>query len=436
MEVWIVLLALAWTFGFLRGRYRPGTVIVASRPVLICMLVWLAFVWLQLVPLPIGLLELISPQSSHWHIAAAFPDAISSAPLTLDRYSTLEAALKSTVYIIFFALGLILLDNRERLRIATYVLIASGTVQALYGAALSFQHQGEQASGTFVNRNHFAAYLVMCLSVGVGVLIASLSGAKHHSWGQFFRGIMQWIITPKMGLRLLLVTMVIALVLTRSRMGNFSFFVGLFSIGMIALAVSKTALRSMIVVIASLVLIDLFIVGAYFGTQRVVESIGQTTLQSEDRDEVAGYAIRMWKDYPVFGAGLGSFAAVFPRYSGEGTVQSYTHAHNDYLEFAAETGVAGIVLLGLMVSMSFLAALRTQLTRTDPILRGASFASMMGTIALAIHSSVDFNLQIPANALMFILLLAFGWASRYAAGRETDSGPDADGPRHRRQPGA
>src|SRR5204863_10182740 len=126
------------------------------------------------------------------------------------------------------------------------------------------------------------------------------------------------------------------------------------------------------------------------------ESIGQTTPQSEDRDEVARYALRMWKDFPLVGSGLGSFPAVFPRYSAEGTVLSYTHAHNDYLEFAAEAGVLGLAMLGLMVLMSFLVALRAQYLRRDPVMRGISFASLMGIIALMIHSSVDFNLQIPA----------------------------------------
>ena len=380
---------------------------------LLCAAAWLCYVWLQLVPLPVELLKLLSPEAARWHLAAAMPGSPGFATLTLDRYGTLESACKSTAYVAFFVLGLLLLRDRDRVRLATYAVIMSGIGQALYGTLVSYQAGGVAASGTFINRNHYAAYLVMCLSVGIGVLIASLSGAKNHSWGQFFRGVIQWVITPKMGLRLLLLTMVIALVLTRSRMGNSAFFISLLATGVIGLILSKRATRSMVVLIVSLIAIDVFIIGAYVGTQRVVESIGQTTMQGEDRDEVAGYAIAMWKDYPVFGSGLGSFPSVFPRYSGEGTFFSYTHAHNDYLEFAAETGLVGIALLGLMVSMSFGVAMRAQHLRNDPVMRGLSFAAMMGILALMIHSSVDFNLQIPANALTFMLLLAFAWVSRY-----------------------
>ena len=151
----------------------------------------------------------------------------------------------------------------------------------------------------------------------------------------------------------------------------------------------------------------------------MVERITQTTAETEDRDEVAGYTLNMWKDYPVFGSGLGSFAVVFPRYSGDGTAVSYADAHNDYLQFGAETGVVGLSLLGLMVLMSFAAALRAQYLRRDPLMRGLSFAAMMGIMALMIHSAADFNLQIPANALTFMLLLAFAWISLYHGRTET-----------------
>jgi len=416
LAMWVLVLALWWLAGRIRCEYSYHPILRDAWPMLLCALAWLAYVWLQLVPIPIGILELLSPQAARWHIAAAAPQALAAAPLTLDRYATLEAACKSTAYVAYFVLSLILLSDRDRIRIAAYVLIASGILQALYGALISLQSPGQAASGTFANRNHFAAYLAMCLSVGIGVLIASLTGAKSRSWRTFFRNLMQWMITPKMALRLGLVVMVIALVLTHSRMGNSSFFISLLAAGAIGLLLSKRATKSMVILLVSLVAIDVLIVGTYFGTQRVVERIVQTTAETEDRDEVAGYAVNMWKDYPVLGSGLGSFPVVFPRYSAQGTLVSYTHAHNDYLEFGAEVGLVGLSLLGLMVAMSFAVALRAQYLRRDPLMRGLSFAAVMGILTLMIHSAADFNLQIPANALTFMLVLAFAWISRYHAG--------------------
>lgn len=419
LALWVLVLALWWLAGCIRGRLSYPAILHDGRYMLWCAFLWLVYVWLQLLPLPVGLLKMLSAQAAHWHLAAAAPGTLGAAPLTLDAYATLEAACKSTAYVVFFALSLILLRDRDRIRFAAYALIASGVLQALYGALVSLQSPGELASGTFVNRNHYAAYLTMCLSVGIGVLIANLSGAEQPSWGRYFRDAMRWIITPKMALRLGLIVMVVALVLTRSRMGNSSFFIGMLITGGIGLLLAKRASKSMVILLISLIAVDVFIVGTYFGTRRVVERITQTSAESEDRDELAGYALNMWKDYPVFGSGLGSLAVVFPRYGGDGTALSYAHAHNDYLEFAAETGVLGLSLLGLMVSMSFAAALRAQYLRRDPLMRGLSFAAMMGIIALMIHSAVDFSLQIPANALTFMLILAFAWISLYHGRSET-----------------
>jgi ABC-type uncharacterized transport system permease subunit len=75
------------------------------------------------------------------------------------------------------------------------------------------------------------------------------------------------------------------------------------------------------------------------------------------------------------------------------------------------TGVIGLGLLGLVVLSTFVVALRTLYERRDPLCRGIAFGATMGIIAIMIHSWVDFNLQIPANALTFVVLLALGWAA-------------------------
>ncbi len=422
LELWVFALATWWLIDFARGRTRHNQALKAARPALLCAILWLAYVWLQLVPLPFGLLELLSPEAARAHAAAAWPAQASAAPLTLDQYGTRDGALKSAAYVVFFALSLALLDRSKRIAVAAYALVISGFAQAMYGGLASLTEPGAAAHGSFVNRDHFAAYLVMCLSVGLGLLISNLTGEVARSWKQFFRNTIAWILSPRMLLRLALVVMVIALVLTHSRMGNTSFFLSLLVTGAIGLLLAKRASKSIVILLVSLIVIDIVIVGAYFGVQRVFDRIEQTTMQTEDRDEIASDTLRMWKDYPVFGSGLGSFHVVFPRYSRQDLGALYTHAHNDYLQFASETGVAGIALLGALVGMSFLAALRAQIIRHDRLMRAISFGSMMAIIALGLHSAVDFNLQIPANALTFMLLLAFAWISLYHRNHEPQPG--------------
>jgi O-antigen ligase len=131
----------------------------------------------------------------------------------------------------------------------------------------------------------------------------------------------------------------------------------------------------------------------------------------EERLEPGLYATQMLKEYPLTGSGGGTFYAAFPKYR-PGVISAYfTHAHNDYVQFATETGVIGLGLLGLIVLSTFFVALRTLYERRDPLCRGVAFGTTMGIIALMIHSWVDFNLQIPANAYTFVVLLALGWAA-------------------------
>ena len=161
----------------------------------------------------------------------------------------------------------------------------------------------------------------------------------------------------------------------------------------------------------SLIAIDVLIVGAWFGLEKVVQRIEETTLVTETRDEVDIYVYQQWKDYQWTGSGLGSFYSVFPRYRKEDVRGYYDHTENDYLEFASETGVIGVALLGSIVAMSFYAALMAQYRRRDPLMRGISFAAIMSICAMLIHSTVDFNLQIPANAATFMLILSMAWIS-------------------------
>jgi O-antigen ligase len=167
----------------------------------------------------------------------------------------------------------------------------------------------------------------------------------------------------------------------------------------------------MIVLLASLVVLDIAIIGTYFGVQEVADKIAHTSISTEDRDEVAAAALRFWNDFRWLGAGLGSFRSVFPRYNDETTSSAYTHAHNDYLEFLCESGVVGVALLGLLVATSFTAAALAQHRRRSPLMRGISFGAMMGMVAFLIQAAVEFNFQIPANALTFVLVLALAWLS-------------------------
>ena len=75
--------------------------------------------------------------------------------------------------------------------------------------------------------------------------------------------------------------------------------------------------------------------------------------------------------------------------------------------------------LMLAVLWAFISAIRAQINRKTALMRGIAFSATMAIIALAIHSTVDFNLQIPANAATFVVILALGQISLYQKSRRS-----------------
>jgi O-antigen ligase len=313
-------------------------------------------------------------------------------------------------------------------------------VQALYGGLMHLSGtdleicgaripHAAHASGGFVNRNHLAGFLEITLALGIGLMIGALQDSGRRSWRQFWRDIAQLLLSPKAPLRIFLVVMVIALVMTRSRMGNTAFLSSLLIAGAVALVLSRRATRSTVILLASLIVLDLVIVGAWFGVEKTVQRIQETTqAEVEERVEPSVYAVDMLHRYPVFGSGPGSFYTAFTRYRGPDIQPFYDHAHNDYTEILVESGVLGAALVGSLPVWALVLGVLTLARRRDPLARGFAFAVLMGVCALALHSTVDFNLQIPANALAFVVLLAYAWVALYL--ERPPSGPPP------RRPGA
>lgn len=430
-EVGVCVLSLLWLAGFRRNRVTPGAAFAGARPALWLLAAWLAFLVLQQLPLPLTVRQWLSPES-----LAVYQLAGESgwAPLSLDAHATFQFWLESAAYVALFALTLLLVNSKVRLVMLGYALVLSGVFQAFYGGVMAssgldygfFVKKTAYlglATGTFVNRNHLAGYLEMALATGIGLLLATTYQQERiHTWRQRLRNLLNLVFSQKMPLRLMLATMVIALVLTRSRMGNTAFFASMLVTGLITLVVFRIQsgsavqmlrrrdMRSAVILIASLVVIDILIVGTWFGVEKVAERIAQSSVSHDaERIEVSRNTLDLLKDYPLTGSGGGTFHVAYARYRGEGVTSYYDHAHQDYLEIMADSGIVGIVLLGVVVLITLWAALRALYRRRDALMRGMAFSSIMGVVALLIHSTVDFNLQIPANAATFMVMLALAW---------------------------
>ncbi len=106
------------------------------------------------------------------------------------------------------------------------------------------------------------------------------------------------------------------------------------------------------------------------------------------------------------GTGPGTYSLAFPGYQPPGFSHRYYMAHNDYLQFTAELGLGVIALLVWMIIILYRKGLRN-MRLSDSFNQAVLLGSLAGITALLVHSIVDFNLHIPANALLFTVLAAF-----------------------------
>lgn len=432
MVVWCLALALWW--GMIHWREAPHASAAwkTSLPARWLFGLWLGLLLLQLLPLPAGMVRWLSPSAAELHTLIR-PDA-RWLTLSVDPHATLAFLLRSCALFLLFALTLALLNSYHRVQLLIRLAIGCGVLQALIGGVTAMSTL-DNASGTFVNRNHFAGFLEICLALGTGLLMGNLGRGEGGSLRQRTRAVIRWLVSPKMSLRILLAIMVIGLILSRSRMGNFAFFSSLLITGAIWLLLARHRSRRIgVLILVSIVLIDVYLLGQWFGVEKVVERIQQTRLETENRDEVSLETVDYWRDYLWTGSGGGSFYSIFPRYRGNETTEGYfLHAHNDYLELLVDTGAPGLGLLGGMVLLSLWQALKAMRTRRQHIQRGLAFGVVMGIIALLMHSSVDFNLQIPAVSAWFVVLLALGWIALALREPSSNSRPSSRRSRHSRR---
>jgi O-antigen ligase len=115
--------------------------------------------------------------------------------------------------------------------------------------------------------------------------------------------------------------------------------------------------------------------------------------------------VELIKEYPFFGTGPGTFAIIFPQFQLPGSSVRFYQAHNDYLHFFAELGVLFVPLVFWILTALFRTG-RAKLHSTSRQTWSVTLGAMTGILAILVHSLVDFNLHIPANALLFTVLSA------------------------------
>ena len=427
----------AWSLMQMSVFFLGGILLLTHKSLLsklytqykLLVIVWLVFLTWQLiniVPLPFSLVETLRPERVSFLLNENIQGmkSISSQwlPLSFDVGQSDVKFFKSLAYCFLFFITLTLVNTGKRLRYILIVISAAGVFQAVYGSlevlsglqySLVFKLPVSHiATGSFVYKNHYANFLLLCLSAAIGYMIASLRVRSGSSPRERLRRIVRFWLSNKVLFRIGIIIMVIALVMSRSRMGNSAFFIAMTITATLGLIYFKPRQKSYVVLFISMLVIDILIVSSLFGLKQVQQRIEQTNLTQESRDEVVTDALPLLSQYGVIGTGGGTFYTVYPQVQSESIQHFYDHAHNEYLQFAIEFGIVGAAIIAMLVLLCAKSALSAMRHRRHPLPRGTAFATVMAVIGMALHSTVDFPLQAPANTAIFIILLALGALSR------------------------
>jgi O-antigen ligase len=141
---------------------------------------------------------------------------------------------------------------------------------------------------------------------------------------------------------------------------------------------------------------------------RFAELSSPTELTNDGRLQLWRESIGLYRAFPIFGCGVGTFETAFLRYKAVAPAATADYAHNDYLQFLIELGAVGFVIGAVL----FIAVIRRTAAalshRYDPDTRLLAAGCLASLAAIGLHSLVDFNLHVPANATALAWIAALG----------------------------
>ncbi len=350
----------------------------------------------QWIPVPAPVLERLSPVRAELHeTLSSFwvrpgPAAMSVSPAESLRWTLTLAGVVG----VFLVARLTLRREPERVWRGAVPLLVLGGFQALVGLAQVFVAGQPLATGTYVNRNHFAGLLEMALPFAVMGGVAALKGRRS-------RRLTVRRALAASGLFAMGALMLAAIIQSLSRAG-FSFaLASLALMGAVALAgpagsagwKRRAPVAGLGVAAAAAFLFlptDPLIYR--FGALAATEEISADT-----RVQVWEDTLKLIEDYPAAGVGLGGYTATIHRYQTAAPMQTIGMAHNDYMQLAAELGLPAFAALLLLAGWCLRCAVKAA-ADAEPRRRYLGLACLGALAALALHSLVDFNLYLPANA--------------------------------------
>jgi len=303
-------------------------------------------------------------------------------------------------------------NNDARIIRFLHVLLFVGVAEAFLGLVQFFVLPGwifgyvntfNQSSGTLINADHYAGLLEMLIPVAFG-----LSYTAVRRYGGLARPYVYLLAAAFMG---------VALVFSISRMGILCFVITLCFLGLVLQL--RRSQRPLGVGLALGILAFVIAGAVWIGIDAVVERysdiLSKEAVLSEGRLMVFKDTIRMIGAHP-FGIGFGKYQDIFRSFQTFRPDWLFDHAHNDYLETAAEWGLPLAAAFWSFLFFTVIRGVRLFIAIESPEQRGVLLACSGAMFSILLHSLADFNLQIPSNAMLFFTFAGMSLAMPFTRG--------------------
>jgi O-antigen ligase len=253
--------------------------------------------------------------------------------------------------------------------------------------------QGGSIYGPYVNHNHYAGLMEMLTPFPL-VLAAT----------QFTSG------NRKIAVAGIAALMAASIFLSGSRGGMAAFVAQMVVLGVLLVRKRQGSWKQPLMLGVFLALVIVFLV--WLGGNELTRRLA--SIHSGAREEISGGVrltidrdcLRMLVKRPFLGWGLGTFPIVYPEFRSFYTTFFVNQAHNDYLQLLVETGLAGFSIAVWFLVLVFRRGARKLENWTETASGALTVAALLGCVGILVHSFLDFNLQIPANAALFYVLCA------------------------------
>ena len=341
---------------------------------------------LQLIPLPEPLLSFFSPAALDLYRQFRVGNI---GTLTLSIYPglTFNLFLEILSFLAVFLVVLNYADSEKKItRLITFIVI-SGFAYSLYGIAQKL-YMDNISFSTFTNRNHFSAYVQMIIPLAIGYSLTRIPKSIKSIF----------IFSASV--------MILALFLSASRAGRVCFCLNIIFF-FILLKIKKPMKNALFMIIILFVFLSIFIwfVGYAALTTRL-ETLLSPFKAYSDRFYTMVDSFKVVKDFPLFGTGLGTFGEIFQKYKTFNDQTTWSFSHNEPVQLLVEMGILGFLSVLFFLVRYFLKVFSVWRKRNSAFSVYITLGCFVGLISIISHSFFDFVFHVPANAILFFVILA------------------------------